>query len=301
MRSAFPRRNVHGASNRRRARLMWIGAWAAAVGLSCGGDASTAAPESCQSTYRLRVLVVPHYSVSSGLEPGQRPDQVRDGWKITYQRFRVYARYFTVTDLDRTQAGRHTADAPFWFDLMHAPHAGYVVADPFPIGGSSMGRWGFEYDVNAIAVAGTAERGAERVTFKWIVSAPIRCSGCADKGKPAGFCAADRFGAEEVKPTIHGERWFETSLIPRGEAPELRAEWLASCDNNHNGDLTVRELKACDASTALSQIPAGPYDLTGLVDQDGDGRVSVFDYVVTQAQRVGGVNHTGDCPLLARP
>ena len=48
-------------------------------------------------------------------------------------------------------------------------------------------------------------------------------------------------------------------------------------------------------------MPSPPYDLTAIADQDGDGKITVFDYVDTQMRTFGDYQGDGECPNSRSP
>ena len=75
--------------------------------------------------------------------------------------------------------------------------------------------------------------------------------------------------------------------------PSGLAQWLDTCDLDANHDLTLDELRRCDVVTAL---PQPPYDLTGVKDEDGSGKLSVYDFVLGQMHTFGDYQGDGECP-----
>jgi hypothetical protein len=71
---------------------------------------------------------------------------------------------------------------------------------------------------------------------------------------------------------------------------------MKTCDADGNKETTLDELRKCDVAKAL---PTPPYDLTTVKDQDGDGRISVFDYVSSQLRTFGDFQGDGECPTRA--
>jgi hypothetical protein len=62
---------------------------------------------------------------------------------------------------------------------------------------------------------------------------------------------------------------------------------------NQDQNVTLDEIRSCNVAVAL---PQPPYDLTGIRDQDGDGKISVFDYVDSQVRTFGDFQGDGECP-----
>ena len=264
-------------------------------------------------------IVVPEDSVPEGLAPGADPEQVKDGWKVTYDRFLI-----SVGDLRarRSDTGEETgAPDRFVLDLKNAPTSGYVLAELKGLPAARYDKFGFSLP-NAKAGAklmapttqadvdfmvkdglnvyfeGSVEKGAEKYTFKWGFKAGTSFADCATEDGQPGF-AVPAGGTVQVKPTIHGDHWFFTNVTEGAEVTERRAEWIKTCDKDGNKDVTLAELKTCDIATAMPQKPNGPYDLTSVKDQDGDGKITAFDYVDSQARTLGDFQGDGECPSRA--
>ncbi|MCA9584242.1 MAG: hypothetical protein KC657_02685 [Myxococcales bacterium] len=267
----------------------------------------------------VQIIVVPEETVPAGLEPGDGDENVKDGWRITYERFLV-----TIGDLkaSRTDGGDRLDDPTVYvLDLKNAPQSGYVVKSFADVAATRWDRFGFSLpnakpgakalapttDADASFMArggysvyfeGAATKGPDTIRFKWGFAAGTSFSECATSEGTPGF-AVPTGGTVQVKPTIHGDHWFFTNVTAGAEITERRAEWIKTCDKDQDKELTLAELKACDAATALPQKPGGPYELAGIEDQDGDGKISVYDYVLSQAKTLGDFQGDGECPTRA--
>ena len=135
-------------------------------------------------------------------------------------------------------------------------------------------------------------KGAKKITFKWGFAAGTSFDDCASPDGVPGF-AVPAGGTVQVKPTLHGDHQYFDNVTQGVEITKRLAQWLETCDKDANGELTIDELKKCDVVTAL---PQPPYDLTAIKDQDGDGKISVFDYVNTQMRTFGDYQGDGECP-----
>ncbi|MBK8215587.1 MAG: hypothetical protein IPK71_17790 [Myxococcales bacterium] len=289
----------------------------AIVGLSLQGCSSDSGGGTPSGTGNVQFVVVPEDSVPEGLEPGTDAEQVKDGWKVTYDRFLVSIGNLRAQRSD-TGAEVVSGDTSYVLDLKNAPTTGYVVAEFNGIAAARYDKFGFSLP-NAKAGAklmaptsqadldfmvkeglsvyfeGAIEKGAEKYTFKWGFKAGTAFADCATEDGQPGF-AVPSGGTVQVKPTIHGDHWFFTNVTQGAEVTERRAEWIKACDKDGNKDVTLAELKTCDLATAMPQKPNGPYDLTAVKDQDGDGKITVFDYVDSQARTLGDFQGDGECP-----
>ena len=279
---------------------------------SSSGDGGTAAG----GTGSVQIFVVPEDSIANGLEPGTDLENIQDGWKVTYGRYLVAIGNFRAK---RSDNGDSISDpSTYILDLKKAPSSGYVAKE---LTGIAAVRWDkFGYDIpNAKAGAqplaptsqadadfmiqngysvyfeGTGEKADKKVSFKWGFAAGTAFDDCASPDGVAGF-AVPSGGTVQVKPTLHGDHQYFDNVTQGVEITKRLAQWLETCDKDANGDLTLAELKSCNVATAL---PQPPYDLTSVRDQDGDGFISVFDYVDTQLRTFGDYQGDGECPTRA--
>lgn len=264
----------------------------------------------------VQIFVVPEDSIANGLQPGTELENVQDGWTITYDRYLVAVGNFRAR---RSDNGDSIGDpAIHILDLKAAPTSGYVVKELTDVAAV---RWDkFGYDVpNARAGAtplppttqadadfmiqngyavyyeGAGTKGAKKITFKWGFASGTSFDDCASPDGVPGF-AVPAGGTVQVKPTLHGDHQYFDNVTQGVEITKRLAQWLETCDKDANGELTIDELKKCDVVTAL---PQPPYDLTAVKDQDGDGKISVFDYVSTQMRTFGDYQGDGECPTRA--
>ena len=284
---------------------------------ACSSDGTTSdagAPASGTGTAQL--IVVAEDSIPEGLQSGTDPENLKDGWSITYDRFLVTIGGVVAA---RSDNGASTS-APdvFVLDLRNAPTTGYVLAEWKGLSAARYDKFSFslpnakpgakllaptkQTDLDfmtkegfSVYFEGAASKGAEKLTFKWGFRAGTSFADCATTEGQAGF-AVPSGGTVQVKPTIHGDHWFFTNVTQGAELTERRAEWIKTCDKDNNKDVTLDELKACDLAAAMPQKPNGPYDLTGVKDQDGDPKLSVYDYVASQARTLGDFQGDGECP-----
>lgn len=288
-----------------------LGALALTTACSSSNDSGDSAGNGA-----VQIFVVPEDSVREGLEPGTDGENIQDGWTIRYDRYLVTVGNFRAK---RSDTGASIGDPRvFVLDLLNAPSSGYVVSE---LSGIAAGRWDkFGYDVanakpGAITLAptkqtdvdfmiaggysvyfeGSAEKGSDKISFKWGFAAGTSFDDCAtDDGLP-GF-AVPNGGTVQVKPTLHGDHQFFDNVTQGVEITKRLAEWVKTCDADTNKELTIAELKACPIAKAL---PTPPYDLTSVRDQDGDGVITVFDYVSTQMRTFGDFQGDGECPTRA--
>ena len=264
----------------------------------------------------VQIFVVPEDSITNGLEPGTDAENVQDGWKITYDRYLVAIGNFRARRSDNGQ----TIEDPtvYVLDLKAAPTSGYVAKEFTDVAAVRWDKFGFDIP-NAKAGAkilpptkqadadfmiqsgfsvyfeGSAAKDAKTISFKWGFAAGTSFDDCASPDGVPGF-AVPSGGTVQVKPTIHGDHQYFDNVTQGVELTKRLAQWMELCDKNADSTLTLDELKSCNVVTAL---PQPPYDLTGVRDLDGDGAISVYDYVASQLRTSGDYQGDGECPTRA--
>jgi hypothetical protein len=278
---------------------------------ACSNNASTGG-----GTGSIQIFVVPEDSITNGLKPGTELENVQDGWTITYDRYLVAIGNFRAR---RTDTGDTLSDSTIYvLDLKGAPTSGYVAKELTDVAAV---RWDkFGYDIpnakpGAVPLAPTTQADADlmiangysvyfegsgmkegkTVSFKWGFAAGTAFDDCASADGVPGF-AVPAGGTVQVKPTLHGDHQYFDNVTQGVEITKRLAEWLAICDADDSGELTLDELKRCDVVKAL---PQPPYDLTGVKDEDRSGRLSVYDYVFSQMRTFGDFQGDGECPSRA--
>jgi hypothetical protein len=259
---------------------------------------------------------VPEDSVTNGIEPGTDPENMQDGWRITYDRYLVAVGNFRAL---RTDTGDTLGDpTTYILDLKRAPTSGYVMTELRDVAAVRWDKFGYDLPnakPGAIALApttqtdadfmiqngfsvyyeGSGEKEGKTISFKWGFAAGTAFDDCASPDGAPGF-AVPAGGTVQVKPTLHGDHQYFDNVTQGVELTRRLAQWLAVCDADGNSDLTLDELKRCDVVKAL---PQPPYDLTGVKDEDGSGRLSVYDYVFSQMRTFGDYQGDGECPTRA--
>ncbi|HRG97552.1 MAG TPA: hypothetical protein PLR99_14960 [Polyangiaceae bacterium] len=289
---------------------------ALALVAACSSSTTPSDAGAASGSGTAQLIVVPEESIPEGLKAGDGPENLKDGWTITYDRFLVTIGGVVARRSD--DGASTTAPDVFVLDLRNAPTTGYVLAEWKGLGAARYDKFSFslpnakpgakllaptrQADLDlmtkegfSVYFEGAATKGAEKLTFKWGFRAGTTFADCATSDGQAGF-AVPSGGTVQVKPTIHGDHWFFTNVTQGAELTERRAEWIKTCDKNGDKDVTLDELKACDLASAMPQKPNGPYDLTGVKDQDGDPKLSVYDYVASQARTLGDFQGDGECP-----
>lgn len=280
------------------------------VASGCSSDSSTSGSGTVQ------IFVVPEASITDGIDPGTGPENIRDGWRITYDRYLVAIGNFRAT---RSDTGARIGDPTIYvLDLKSAPTSGYVVRELQGVAAVRWDKFGYDTPVatpGAIALPptkasdaawmsdhgysiyyeGSGEKDGRKITFKWGFAAPTAYDDCASADGAPGF-AVPAGGTVQIKPTLHGDHQYFDNVTQGVEITRRLAQWLAICDADANDDLTLDELKRCDVVKAL---PQPPYDLTGVRDEDASGRLSVYDYVVSQMRTFGDYQGDGECPTRA--
>ncbi len=279
------------------------------AGAACGSDDETGTAQ---------IFVVPEDTIPDGLDPGTELENIHDGWTIRYDRYLVAVGNFRAK---RSDTGESLSDPTlFVLDLKNAPTNGYVVKEFQNVAAVRWDKFGFDIpnaktgastlpptaqaDVDfmitngySVYYEGSGEKDTTKITFKFGFAAGTSFDDCATPppNELPGF-AVPSGGTVPVKPTLHGDHQYFSNVTQGVEITERLAQWLMTCDADMNKDLTIAELKACDAATAL---PTPPYDLTSVKDQDGDMKITVYDYVNKQMRTFGDYEGDGECPTRA--
>jgi len=263
-----------------------------------------------------QIFVVPEESIPEGIAPGDALENIRDGWTITYSRYLAAIGNFRAK---RSDNGETLADPTVYvLDLKNAPSSGYVVKEFTGLAAVRWDKFGFDLP-NAKAGAstlapttaadlafmiasgysvyfeGTAKKDADTIAFKWGFAAGTSFDDCATEDGIPGF-AVPAGGTVQIKPTLHGDHQYFDNVTQGVEITRRLAQWMKTCDADGNADLTLDELKSCSIATAM---PTPPYDLTGIADQDGDSKITVYDYVKSQLRTFGDYQGDGECPTRA--
>jgi hypothetical protein len=264
----------------------------------------------------VQIFVVPEDTIANGLEPGTELENIQDGWTITYDRYLVTIGNFRAK---RTDTGATIGDPSIYvLDLKSAPETGYVVAELEDVAAVRWDKFGLDVpnakagaktlaptkqsDVDfmiqngySVYYEGSAEKDGEKISFKWGFAAGTSFDDCATEDGLAGF-AVPAGGTVQVKPTIHGDHQYFDNVTQGVEITKRLAQWIKTCDADEDKELTLDELKRCDIAKAM---PSPPYDVSSVTDRDGDGKITVYDYVDTQMRTFADYQGDGECPTRA--
>jgi hypothetical protein len=294
----------------------WMVGLAALVAVGCGSETGDG---------RVQVFVEPEDTVPEGLEPGTGEENIQDGWTVTYQKFLV-----TIGNFRASGAGEELAEPTVYLvDLKNVPAGGLVIATFEGAPAIRFDKVGFDLP-NASSSAVRAEGMAEddydfmvsneyslyveatmtkpdgqsclptspddcvpltSLTFNWGQRAGTSFDDCAPEEGAAGF-AVPSGGSVQVKPTIHGDHWFFTNITQGAEVTERHAQWIADCDTNRDGETTLEELQAVQASDVF---PSPPYNLSGAIIPID----TAYDYLEAQTRTLGDYQGDGECPTRA--
>lgn len=149
-------------------------------------------------------------------------------------------------------------------------------------------------DVGDAAVDSQSDAGVdcyqnEAIAFEFAVSVETVMGPCEIDGKTGVAITTNK--KETAALTIHGDHPFFNGF-PEGEETSVtrRAQWLADCDLNVDGQVTREELEAI-APSDLAQMNG--VNLGGaLLPLD-----SMWDYVAAQLKTQGHFNGEGECPV----
>jgi hypothetical protein len=275
----------------------------------------------------LQVFIVPEDSITEGLEPGTKEENIKDGWTVTYSKFLVSVGNFRAKS---SRDGAEISDPTVYLlDLTKAPVGGYVtidrkdvaavrydkVGEDMPVATAAAKKLGDIADADmklmvdngySLYFEGSIEKpdgksckpgstkpedckDAKKVTFKWGFAMGTSFDDCAPVDGDSGF-AVPAGGSAQVKPTIHGDHWFFANITEGAEITERYAQYIADCDLDNNGETTFDELKAVKSSDVF---PSPKYKLSGGVG--GVPIATAFDYVKSQARTLHDYQGDGEC------
>ena len=289
--------------------------------VGCGDDGSTA------DVGAVQVFTEPEDSIPEGLDPGDGEENIADGWTVRYDRFLV-----TIGNVRaaRSDASETLAEpAVYVLDLRNAPAGGYIIAEFAEASAVRWDRFGFDLPnagAGARALAPTTEADAAfmiaegysiyfegtlskadgescppgggpcvpapEVRFAWGLSAGTSFDDCASEDGAPGF-AIPSGGTVQVKPTIHGDHWFFSSITAGEEITKRYAQYIADSDLDQDGETTLDELRMTQASDVF---PSPKYNLAGAL---GGPVMSAYDYLLAQARTLGDYQGDGECPTRA--
>ncbi len=90
---------------------------------------------------------------------------------------------------------------------------------------------------------------------------------------------------------------YDATAIPSAQRTLATGGWTVTLTR---ADLAFGPAYFCAAAPGSSKaMPTPPYDLTAVKDQDGDGKISAYDYVNTQMRTFGDYQGDGECPTRA--
>lgn len=293
--------------------------------------ALAALPLACQlaGTGQVQVFLEAEDTIPEGLAAGAGEDQVVDGWTVDYDAFLVVVGNFRAA---RSSDPAALLEDPrlLIVDMLALPAGGLVLAEFDDVAAERWDRVGYDL-ANASAavepapgldaadaatmidngwslyVAGTLSKAdgqscvrgdpaacapAPTIRFAWGLAAGTSFDECAPPSGDAGF-AVPSGGTVQVKPTIHGDHWFFTNLTQGAEITERRAQWIADCDLDQDGEVTIDELHQVKAAEVF---PIDVYNLAGAsIPID-----TAYDYLEAQARTLGDYQGEGECPTRGR-
>lgn len=262
-------------------------------------------------TGSLLVSVQAEETISAGLAAGTGPEDVVDGWSVTFDDYLV-----AIGELHlRQMGGSHEVleDAALVIDLRSVPATGRPLAS---IASIPEGRYSFEYATLAAAtgmerdtsvsqadfdrmvaegctylVRGSATDGARTVGFDLCLAAEASFACSAMEGMEGVAISAS---TNTAFLTIHGDHLFFDGF-PAGDEGVVRrrAGWLALVDDATGADglVTSADLEA----TPISILPSDEYALAGAPTVEGLPITNLALYARAQLSTQGHLNGEGEC------
>ena len=302
----------------------------AACGGSLGGEGS------------LEVLIEAEDVIVAGLDPGDGPADIRDGWQLRFDAYLVTVGAIDLHQSDDPALAAAAADV-YVIDLTQVPSSGATL---WQLDALAEGRWELHYEtagagdgalrhdsVDADDFARMQDedwtyllRGALRkddgascppaslasppataaqvgenaagdpcyenpvITLELGAAAETRYGPCEVDGVPGVSVTAG--ATQTVAITIHGDHLLFNGFPEGGEGGTLRlAQWLADCDLDVDGAVTLAELAAIAPSELVEldeRFQLGGSPITPLTTME--------DYVRAQLKTQGHFQGEGECP-----
>lgn len=299
-------------------QVVFVSALGGLATVGCGADGVGGAG-------KVQVFVQPEDTIPEGLSAGAGKESVVDGWGVQYTKFLVSIGGFRAgRSVDAAASLRD--DRRWVVDLRRVPAGGFVATTWQD---AAAGRWDhFGFDLpnataGALAATGTAQADVDfmvanhyslyfeavlsnpmgrscrptaptdcvpraTVTVRWGLRAGTAFDGCAPAQGDSGF-AVPAGVTVQIKPTIHGDHWFFTNLTQGAEITSRRAQWIANCDLDRDGETTLDELRRVRASDVFE---SPTYNLSGALI----AVTTAYDYLEAQARTLGDFQGDGECP-----
>lgn len=271
----------------------------------------------------VQVFVEAEDTIPEGLRADGEEGLV-DGWSVTYDRFLVTVGNFRAQSDDLSDG--LVAPEVYVVNMLALPTGGLVIAEFSGVDALRWHRVGFDLpnataesqpspgvddDDFAHMVDGgysiyieaslrketgmTCLRGdpeqcaaAPEIRIAWGLRAGTSYDDCAPQEGAVGF-AVPNGGTAQVKPTIHGDHWFFTNITQGAELTERRAQWIADCDLNRDGEVSLDELRQVGVAEVL---PASIYGISGALIPV----TTAYDFLEAQARTLGDFQGEGECP-----
>jgi hypothetical protein len=267
-------------------------------------------------------------AIPEGLEPGNGPDDITDGWAVRFEQllFTAGAVHAASSEQDvelsdsTIQLLDLTAIPATGSTLLEADDADAVRYDDVsfenPVAEASfeLGPSVTAEDLDrmvengwSIYVAGeiTKDDGesctpgspddctpATRVRFAWGGAAGTTYEHCGPEEGDLGF-AVTSGGSTGATFTIHGDHWFFNGFPEGEEIIMRRAQWIADVDLDHDGEATREELENTRASDVF---PSARYSLAG----SPIPITTAYDFFIAQSHTLGHFQGEGECEWVVR-
>lgn len=193
--------------------------------------------------------------------------------------------------------GRYSAVG---YDIKHASVASFNSisdADAAEIGKASISLWVSgtlsKADGQSCIQEATGKvcKPANLIRFDWPLDVGTRFKQCGAKEGAKGVVTV-LGGTSTAKVTIHGDHWFFTNFGHDEDKIQRRAQWIANCDLNRDGVVTIAELKQVKFSDVFD---ASLYSTEGASLAAGASIQTAYDYLVAQTRSLGHFDNDGEC------
>jgi hypothetical protein len=289
----------------------------------CGDDDSDAS----RGQGNLTVQLGAEETITDGLDPGDGPENVVDGWTVRFDKYVVAIGDVTLrSDAENLDERSSTRLA---FDLTSVPQSGVPLTEFFDIEATEYNFFGY-----ALVPAGDAERdptvsesdfeamkdanasyliegfieksdgescppggecrAATRVDFRFLVPAHVVFGPCQMEDVPTPGVTVTSSGTSSAGITIHGDHMLFDAFPTGDEIVSRRAQWIADADVDGSGTVDYAELEAIQGADLSALFPVAEYSL-GTWTNTNSPIESAADFLRNQVSTQGHYNGEGEC------
>lgn len=293
------------------------------VASGCNGDDSDAS----RGRGNLTVQLGAEETITDGLDPGDGPENVVDGWTVRFDKYVVAIGDVTLRsdakDLEERSSKRLA------FDLTSVPQSGVLLTEFLDIEATEYNFFGY-----ALVPAGEAERSetvsesdyeemkeakasyliegfiekpdgqscpphaecrdAARIDFRFLVPARVVFGPCEKEAVPNPGVTVTSSGTSNAGITIHGDHMLFDAFPSGDEIVSRRAQWIADADINEDDRVDYAELESITGADLAAVFPVSEYSFGTWTNTDFP-LVSAADFLRNQVSTQGHYDGEAEC------